>query len=83
MTTATRQRLPSGFHCRRSRGKIVRPVRQAAPPPNGLMRWIVRWRRWFCFLLNFVRLARPDCEHCNEYVKCWGTDMRKRLDELR
>src|SRR5207302_5536587 len=53
------------------------------PPPNGLMRWIVRWRRWFCFLLNFVRLARPDCEHCNEYVECWGTDMRKRLDELR
>ena len=47
------------------------------------MRWIVRWRRWFCFLLNFVRLARPDCEHCNEYVKCWGTDVRKRLDELR
>src|SRR5207302_192067 len=64
-------------------GQNFAPCSPGCSPPNGLMRWIVRWRRWFCFLLNFVRLARPDCEHCNQYVECWGTDMRKRLDELR
>jgi hypothetical protein len=43
----------------------------------------MRWRRWLCGLLGILKMHRPDCEHCSAYTKCWGSDMRKRLEDLR
>jgi hypothetical protein len=34
-----------------------------------------------CYLLSFLRIHRPDCEHCNARGTC-GDEMRKRLEEL-
>ena len=34
-----------------------------------------------CYLLSFLRIHRPDCEHCNARETC-GNLMRKRLEEL-
>jgi hypothetical protein len=40
-------------------------------------------RRYLCSALSFLRIHQPDCEHCNDLRKCWGDDLRKRLEELR
>jgi hypothetical protein len=34
-----------------------------------------------CYLLSFLRIHRPDCEHCKAREKC-GVEMRERLEEL-
>lgn len=39
-------------------------------------------RPLLCSALSFLRIHPPDCEHCNTVQECWGTDMRKRLEEL-
>ena len=46
------------------------------------VRWVMKLRRLLCNALSFVRMHRPDCEHCNSVEECWGIDMRKRLQEL-
>lgn len=35
-----------------------------------------------CYLLSFLRIHHPDCEHCKAREKC-GLQMRERLEELK
>ena len=39
-------------------------------------------RNLFCHVLAILKLHKPDCNKCDAIQKCWGTDVRKRLEEL-
>lgn len=43
----------------------------------------MKWRRWYCAILSFLRIHSNDCEHCNLLPECWGNDVKKRLQDLR
>jgi len=41
----------------------------------------VNLRRRICYLLSFLRIHSPDCQHCNALETRWF-EMRERLEEL-
>ena len=43
----------------------------------------MRLKSLLCSGLFFLRIRVPDCEHCSNPQDCPGSDLRKRLEELR